>query len=85
MLQPAATVAKLRLLQAKAKVESASVKISPPWQILWPLSMGSRTAMRITARPGAQDTSSICMKSREALSAANMDSPTARASSWASI
>jgi hypothetical protein len=33
MLQPAATVTLLWLLQAKAKVESASVKMKPPWQI----------------------------------------------------
>ena len=37
MLQPAATVFLLWLLQANAKVESASVKMKPPWQIWWPL------------------------------------------------
>ena len=72
MLQPAATATLLWLLQAKAKVESASVKIRPPWQMSCPLSMASRTVMRITARPGSQQRSSICMKSLLARSAANM-------------
>ena len=31
--QPAATVASLRLLQAKAKAESASANKVPPWQV----------------------------------------------------
>src|SRR6185369_5667088 len=85
MLQPAATVALLRLLQAYAKVESASVKIRPPWQMAWPLSIVSRTVMRVTARPGSQLTSSICMKSRVARSAVNMTSPTRSASARSSI
>ena len=63
MLQPAATVTLLWLLQAKAKVESASVKMKPPWQILWPLRCSSRTVMRSTARPGSQLTSSMPMVS----------------------
>ena len=47
MLPLAATVAWLRLLQAKAKVESAKVKIKPPWQSAWPLSCSARTVMRL--------------------------------------
>ncbi|MDB5912165.1 MAG: hypothetical protein JWP22_840 [Ramlibacter sp.] len=76
MLQPAATVTLLWLLQAKAKVESARVKIRPPWQIWCPLSMGSRTFMRIRARPGSQASSSICRKSLLAASTANSVAPT---------
>jgi hypothetical protein len=38
-------------LQANAKVESASGKINPPWQIPWPFVMSARTAMM--ASPGA--------------------------------
>src|SRR5512133_3611641 len=79
MLHPDATVARLWLLHAYAKVESANVKIRPPWQISCPLSMHSRTAMRITARPGSQLTSSICMNSRLARSAAYIDWPTCAA------
>jgi hypothetical protein len=88
MLQPAATVLWLRLLQAKAKVESASVKMKPPWQIWWPFRCSGCTAMRITARPGSQASSSMPMVSREARSAANMAAPTrsARAlAAWVSL
>jgi hypothetical protein len=39
-------------LQAKAKVESASVAMKPPWQISWPLTMSSRTFIDKVALPG---------------------------------
>ena len=76
MLAPAATVLRLWLLQAKANVESARVKMKPPWQIWWPLRCKGCTVMRITARPGATSTSSMPMVDRLATSAAIMDSPT---------
>ena len=39
-------------LQAKSKLLSAGVVISPPWQMAWPLSMSWRTTICSTARPG---------------------------------
>ncbi|MCY1545651.1 hypothetical protein D9M68_816030 [compost metagenome] len=76
MLQPAATAFLLWLLQANAKVESARVKMKPPWQIWWPLRCKGCTAMRMTARPGSQLSSSMPMVSLLAVSTANMVSPT---------
>jgi hypothetical protein len=43
MAKPEATVSSLYELQAKAKAESASVAMKPPWQMAWPLSMSART------------------------------------------
>ena len=85
MLQPAATVTRLRLLQANANVESASVKMKPPWQISWPFRWRSSTTMRITARPGVQLTSSMPMVSRDARSLANIERPTRSATSCSVI
>lgn len=45
MLQPAATVLMLWLLQANANAESASVNISPPWQMPCPLRNSARTGI----------------------------------------
>ena len=43
---PSATVTRLQALQAKANALSASVKMKPPWQVAWPLSISSRITMR---------------------------------------
>jgi hypothetical protein len=51
MSAPAATVTGPQLLQAQAKVVSASEKIIPPWQMRWPLTMSSRTVMVARAQP----------------------------------
>src|ERR1700677_4610580 len=42
----AATARKLWLLQAKAKAESASAKMKPPWAMRWPLTMCGWTVIR---------------------------------------
>ena len=81
----AATVTRLWLLQANANVESASVKMKPPWQMAWPLSNSGRTRMRMLAWPGLQPSRSICMNSRDAWSAANIAAPTASASAAVSV
>ena len=38
-------MARLWLLQAKAKAESASANTKAPWQMAWPLSMSARTGI----------------------------------------
>src|SRR5438105_5229795 len=79
--KPEATVSSLYELQAKAKAESANVATKPPWQMAWPLSMSSRTAMVMRARPGAMAVT--CMPSDlEARSFANMRSRTSSAVCW---
>jgi hypothetical protein len=55
----AATARSLRELQAKAKVESASRKMKPPWAMRWPLTMCGATVMVSVACPGL--TSTIAM------------------------
>src|SRR3954468_12185812 len=50
-LHCAATARSLWVLQAKAKVESASVKMKPPWAIRWPLTISGLTVIDSVARP----------------------------------
>lgn len=52
MSHPAATVTGPQLLQAQANAVSARLKISPPWQMPCPLTMSSRTVIRVLAQPG---------------------------------
>src|SRR5882757_10480776 len=59
MLPWAATTRSLWVLQAKAKAESASVKMKPPWAIRWPLTICGCTSIDMTARPGPISTN--CM------------------------
>src|SRR5664279_343865 len=61
MLHCAATARSLWLLQAKAKAESASVKIKPPWAMRWPLTICGWIVIVRVARPGL--TSTIAMPS----------------------
>ena len=46
-------------MQAQAKAVSATLKIMPPWQIPWPLTMSSRTVIRVRAQPSPCPTSSM--------------------------
>ena len=55
----AATARSLWVLQAKAKVESASVKMKPPWAMRWPLTISGRTVIDSVARPGPISTISM--------------------------
>src|SRR5689334_8322728 len=66
MLPWAATARSLWLLQAKAKVESASVKMKPPCAMRWPFTMLALAVMVSVARPGP--TSTISMPSAPELS-----------------
>ena len=52
MLPCAATARSLWELQAKAKAESASVKMKPPWAMPWPLTMFGWTVIASIASPG---------------------------------
>src|SRR5438132_4438118 len=83
MLQPDATVVRLALLQANANALSASVKMKPPWQIAWPLSMSARTVIVSSAYPGP--IAAICMPiACDARSRENMPAATRSASDCAS-
>src|SRR6185369_4536158 len=52
----AATARSLCELQAKAKVESASRKMKPPWAMRWPLTMCGSTVIVSAAKPGFTST-----------------------------
>ena len=80
MLPCAATTRSLWLLQAKAKAESASVKIKPPWAIRWPLTICGLIVIDSVAWPDL--TSTISMPSpRLASSCCHIASAQARARS----
>ena len=49
----------LWVLQAKAKAESASVKMKPPWAMRWPLTISGRTVIESVARPDPISTISM--------------------------
>src|SRR5215471_15421221 len=51
MLPCAATARSLRLLQAKAKAESASANKNAPWAMRWPFTMSGLTVMVSVASP----------------------------------
>src|SRR5262245_55360979 len=59
MLPCAATARSLWLLQAKAKAESASVKMKPPWAMRAPFTISGLTVMVSVARPGPTSTISM--------------------------
>src|SRR5882757_7578262 len=76
----AATVRSLWLLQAKAKAESASAKMKPPWAMRWPLTISGLTVMASVAWPDL--ISAISMpRPRLASSSAHIASAQARARS----
>lgn len=79
IVQASATVFLLRELQARANVVSASVKVTPPWQIPSPFTMSLRTTIVVTATPGLILSSSIA-KCRLTLSSCNILAATSCAS-----
>ena len=83
MVQPDATVLTLRELHENANALSASAKIKPPWQVLWPLSMSARTGMLSGVARG--DFHHRHAQACDAASPAYIVAPTARASSCGSL